>query len=103
MKEQDPRAFLKPNAIDRIFNRVFGLLVGLGLGLSHNFLLEVHGRRSGRIYTTPVDVLTHNGRRFLVAGRGYTQWVRNAQVNERVALRKGSRREAFQLKPIPEG
>ena len=31
-------AFLKPNAMDRVFNRLFGLLVGLGIGLPHNYV-----------------------------------------------------------------
>src|SRR5689334_11386289 len=60
------------------------LLVGLGLGLPHNYLLQVRGRRSGQLYATPVDVLTHAGTRFVVAGRGNTQWVRNARVSGQV-------------------
>ena len=38
--------FAAPSPVERLFNRVFGLLVGLGLGLPHNYLLEVRGRRS---------------------------------------------------------
>src|SRR3989449_7888169 len=49
----------------RLFSRVFGILVGLGLGLPHNYQLQVRGRRSGRLYSTPVDVLVHRGKRFL--------------------------------------
>jgi hypothetical protein len=64
---------LKP--LEKIFNRVFGFLVGLGLGLQHNFLLQVRGRKSGRIFTTPVNVLDTDGKRYLVAPRGRTQCV----------------------------
>src|SRR3989441_4884338 len=100
--------FAAPSPVERLFNRAFGLLVGLGLGLPHNYLLEVRGRRSGRPYSTPVDVLEHGGRRFLVAGRGETQWVRNARASGQVTLRRGLRGEACRLRPLsdaekPEG
>jgi hypothetical protein len=67
--------FERPRATERLFNKLFGFLVGLGLGLPHNFLLEVRGRKTGRLYATPVDVLVLDGRRYLMASRGYTQWV----------------------------
>lgn len=95
----DPRAgtFERPTLIERVFNRCFGALVGLGIALPHNYLLQVRGRKSGRVYATPVDVLTFAGKRFLVAGRGTTQWVRNAQVSGRVTLRRGRTQAEFQL------
>src|SRR5206468_3169637 len=67
--------FDAPSPFERVFSRLFGMLVGLGLALPHNYLLQVRGRKSGRLYSTPVDVLEHGGRRFLVAGRGETQGV----------------------------
>jgi hypothetical protein len=56
--EQTRTAFLKPSSFERVFNRVFGLLVGLGIGLEHNYLLQVRGRKSGKVYSTPVDYST---------------------------------------------
>lgn len=91
----------KPNPIDRMFNRLFGFLVGLGFGLPHNYLLEVRGRKTGRIYSTPVNLLDFQGKRFLVAPRGYTQWVRNAEAAGEIVLRKGSKREAFRIRTAP--
>ncbi|HXV84526.1 MAG TPA: hypothetical protein VEG60_32145, partial [Candidatus Binatia bacterium] len=76
-KQQSVR-FDQPTTVDRAINKLFGFLVGLGLGLRHNYLLQVRGRKSGRIYSTPVDVLRRDKKRYLVAPRGYTQWVRNA-------------------------
>ena len=69
--------FRKPSAPERIFNTAFGVLLRLGLGLRHNYLLRVRGRKTGRVFATPVDVLELEDRRFLVAPRGRTQWVRN--------------------------
>ena len=92
--------FREPTAVEKIFNRVFGILVGLGLGFSHNYLLQVRGRKSGKLYSTPVDLLEQNGKRYLVAPRGRTQWVRNAEAAGEITLKKGSRRERFSLSPI---
>jgi deazaflavin-dependent oxidoreductase (nitroreductase family) len=100
---QQPAApFLQPSLIDRIINRSFGFFVKLGFGLSHNFLLEVSGRKSGRIYSTPVNVLEYKGKKFLVAPRGETQWVRNVFVSQKATLVKGTKREKVRLRPIAD-
>src|ERR1700719_2134559 len=94
--------FRVPTFVERMFNRVFGSLVGVGLGFSHNYLLQVRGRKSGRLYSTPVDLLELGGKRFLVAPRGRTQWVRNAEAAGEVTLKKGRTQQRFQLRPIPD-
>ena len=92
--------FLAPSAGERLFNRAFGFLVGLGLGFSYNYLLRVKGRKSGKLYSTPVNLLQMNGRRLLVAPRGRTQWVRNAEACGEITLKKGSYRKRFGLRAI---
>ena len=52
-------------------------------------VLEVRGRKTGALYSTPVDLLEERGTRYLVAPRGYTQWVRNAEISGEVTLRRG--------------
>jgi deazaflavin-dependent oxidoreductase (nitroreductase family) len=94
--------FREPNAVEKIFNRTFGFLVGLGLGFSHNYLLEVRGRKSGKLFSTPVDLLEQNGKRYLVAPRGRTQWVRNAEAAREITLKKGSSRQKFSLRPLTD-
>ena len=94
--------FRRPNAIERLFNRCFGFLVGLGFGMKHNYLLQVRGRKSGNLYSTPIDLLEMNGRRFLVAPRGRTQWVRNAEASGEVALKRGRWQQSFSLRTIPD-
>jgi deazaflavin-dependent oxidoreductase (nitroreductase family) len=94
--------FRPPAAIDRAFNRLYGFLVGMGIGLSHSYLLQVKGRKSGKIYSTPVDLLELNGKRFLVAPRGRTQWVRNAEAAGEITLKKGKFRQRFSLRAIPD-
>jgi len=94
--------FREPSAVEGLFNRAFGFLVGVGLGPSHIYLLEVRGRRSGKLFSTPVDLLELEGKRYLVAPRGRTQWVRNAEAAGEVTLKKGSRRQKFHLRLLPD-
>jgi deazaflavin-dependent oxidoreductase (nitroreductase family) len=96
------RPFQKPHLLDRLFNRVFGLLVRLGYGFAHTYLLEVRGRKSGKLYAMPVNLLMHGGRQYVVAPRGYTQWVRNAEVAGLVQLRKGRQVQGFRVQMLAE-
>jgi len=93
-------AFRAPSTVERIFNRAYGFLVGLGLGFSYNYLLQVRGRKSGKIYSTPIDLLELNGRRYLVAPRGRRQWVRNAEAAGEVTLKRGRIQQRFRLRSL---
>lgn len=95
-------SFRQPSAIETIFNRSFGFLVGLGLGFPHNQLLQVKGRKTGRIYSTPIDLLEMDGKKYLVAPRGRTQWVRNAEAAGVVALKRGRMRLSYAIRPIAD-
>ena len=79
-----------------------GSLVSLGLGPSHMRLLQVRGRKSGKLYSTPVDLLELNGKLYLVAPRGRTQWVRNAEAAGEIVLKRGSDLRRFRLRSLPE-
>src|SRR5438132_13538960 len=95
-------SFHAPSGLERVFNRIHGLLVGLGLGFSYNYLLEVRGRKSGRTYSTPIDLLELNGKRYLVASRGRTQWERNPEAAGEVMLKQARTRQRFQLRALAE-
>jgi len=95
-------SFRAPSAFERVFNRTFAMLVGLGLGFSSNYLLQVRGRKSGKIFSTPIDLLERDGKRFLVAPRGRTQWVRNAEAAGEVTLKKGSKRQQYRLRALSD-
>ena len=90
----DP-TYKKPSAFERGFNKLFGFLVALGLALPHNYLVIVRGRKSGREYSNPVDVLDLDGGRFLVAPRGATEWSRNALAAWRGDAEEGASRRGF--------
>ena len=95
-------AFRAPSAVERVFNRVFGFVVGLGWGFSYNYLLQVRGRKSGKLYSTPIDLVERSGKRYLVAPRGRTQWVRNAESAGQITLKKGRLRQKFRLRALSD-
>lgn len=97
-----PATFREPTAVEKFFNRSLGYLVSLGIGPVHIHLLEVRGRKSGKIYCTPVDLLEFDGKQYLVAPRGRTQWVRNAEVSGEIILRRGRKGQKFGLRAMGE-
>jgi len=50
-----------------------------------------------------VSLVELRGTRFLVAPRGRTQWVRNAEAAGEVVLKRGSSRQRFRLRAVPGG
>jgi deazaflavin-dependent oxidoreductase (nitroreductase family) len=94
--------FRAPTAAEAFFNRAFGFLVGVGIGPKYVYLLQVRGRKTGRIYSSPVNLIEMGGKRYLVAPRGRTQWVRNAEVAGEITLKKGSTRQNYRLRAIPD-
>lgn len=99
---QAGQPFEKPSPVERLFNSAIGALVRIGVGPSHMRLLEVRGRRTGRTYSLPVDLLVEGGALYLVAPRGHTQWVRNAEAAGEVVLRRGRNAVRYGLRPLPE-
>ena len=95
--------FRAPTALEALFNRTFGFLVGLGIGPKFIYLLQVRGRKTGKIYSSPVNLMEIGGKKILVAPRGRTQWVRNAEAAGEITLKRGSNRRQFGLRPIADG
>jgi deazaflavin-dependent oxidoreductase (nitroreductase family) len=85
-----------------VFNRVVALFTRLGLSVLGSRVLEVRGRSSGEWRRTPVNLLTIEGQRYLVAPRGHTQWVRNLRASGEGRLVLGRRREPFSAVEITD-
>jgi len=94
---QEPGWFTK-----NVFNRLVALLTRLGLSVAGSRVLEVRGRKSGEWRRTPVNLLVHEGERYLVAPRGNTQWVRNMRVAGGGRLVLGKRMEEFSATEVGE-
>jgi deazaflavin-dependent oxidoreductase (nitroreductase family) len=102
MKSQSEH-FLKPSRIESLMNKTIGVMTRLGIGPAYIHLLEVQGRRSGKTYTTPVNLLELKGQRYLVGGRGHTGWSKNAAAAGVVTLRRGRRLQRFRVLPVVDG
>jgi len=63
--------------------------------------LSVRGRRSGQWRTTPVAVLHHDGRRYLVSYRGASDWARNLQASLTGRLTQRGRTEEITVAEVP--
>jgi deazaflavin-dependent oxidoreductase (nitroreductase family) len=88
--------YLKPDWFTRnVFNRAVRRLTRFGVSVAGSRELRVRGRSSGEWRSTPVNLLTVDGQRYLVAPRGTTQWVRNIRVTSEAELRRGRHVERF--------
>src|SRR4030095_37960 len=97
-----PRRFLRVGFVDRQANRLLDVLARRGMGADHTHRLEVEGRKSGKRYSTPVNLMRRNGRPYLVAPRGWTEWVKNALAAGRVRLSRGRSVQEFEVRLVPE-
>jgi deazaflavin-dependent oxidoreductase (nitroreductase family) len=94
---QQPGWFTK-----NVFNRIVALFTRAGISVWGSRVLEVPGRKTGEPRRTPVNLLTLEGERYLVAPRGHTQWVRNLRASGSGRLLLGKRGEAFTATEVPE-
>jgi deazaflavin-dependent oxidoreductase (nitroreductase family) len=78
-----------------VFNPMVAAFTRLGLSLWGSRILEVPGRKTGEPRRTPVNLMTFEDGRYLVAPRGHTQWVRNLRVSGSGKLHVGRRTEDF--------
>lgn len=78
-----------------VFNRAVASLTRVGISVAGSRVLEVRGRKTGEPRRTPVNLLTLDGERYLVAPRGNTQWVRNLRASGSGRLLVGRRGEDF--------
>jgi deazaflavin-dependent oxidoreductase (nitroreductase family) len=85
-----------------LFNRAVAALTRLGVSVAGSRVLEVRGRKSGEPRRTPVNPLTFDGTRYLVAPRGHTQWVRNLRARGEGRLLLGRRGEPFSATEVAD-
>jgi deazaflavin-dependent oxidoreductase (nitroreductase family) len=86
-------------AATRLINRIFSLLTRLGLGASYRHILTVPGRKTGRLYSTPVDIVEFDGQRWLIAGYGPATWTKNVHAAGGVTLSRRGASLRFAAEP----
>jgi deazaflavin-dependent oxidoreductase (nitroreductase family) len=88
--------YVKPGRFTRkVFNPAVRGLTRLGISVWGSRELRVRGRRSGQWRATPVNLITMEGQRYLLAPRGTTDWVRNLRAAGSGELRVGRRCDRF--------
>jgi len=96
LREKTGHRYIVPGWFTRnVFNRAVRWLTRRGVSVAGSRELRIVGRSSGAMRTTVVNLLTVDGRPYLVAPRGTTQWVRNLRAAGRAELRLGRRVEPF--------
>jgi deazaflavin-dependent oxidoreductase (nitroreductase family) len=81
----------------RFLNRLVQTLLRVGVGPRHTYLLTVHGRRSGKRYSTPVTLIEEGPNRWLVAPHGEVSRVRNVRAAGQVTLSRGRHAETVAI------
>src|ERR1700745_780157 len=76
------RHYRKPGWLTQnVFNRVVALPTRAAISVRGSRVLEVRGRKTGLARRTPVNLLSLDGREYLVSPRGETEWVRNVRAD----------------------
>lgn len=95
--------YIKPDWFTRtFFNPFVALMTRAGVSVWGSRVLRVRGRKSGEWRSSPVNLLTFEGKRYLVAPRGQTHWVRNIRVTHEGELWLGSKAESIRVTEVPE-
>jgi deazaflavin-dependent oxidoreductase (nitroreductase family) len=84
----------------RALNTVVRPLARLGLAGPRTHLLTAPGRRTGRLWSTPVSLVLEDSARYAVAPYGDRNWVMNARAAGWVELRRGRRRERLAVREL---
>jgi deazaflavin-dependent oxidoreductase (nitroreductase family) len=95
--------YARPSGFTKWMNGVMGALGARGIGPKKMAKLEIKGRKSGVVRSVAVNLLNFDGRRYLVAPRGETEWVRNARAANGEAVIRRSKPENVTLTEISAG
>ena len=81
----------------RLINLAARAAMVMRLAPRNYHLLTVRGRKTGRVYSTPVYLIQEEGQRWLVAPYGERAWVKNARAAGRVGLSRRGRSEEVSI------
>jgi deazaflavin-dependent oxidoreductase (nitroreductase family) len=97
MSADEKRHYRPPGWFTRnVFNNIVLGLTRMGVSFLGSRVLEVRGRKTGARRRTPVNLLTIDGREYLVSPRGDGQWVRNVRADDgQLDLLVGRRRQHY--------
>lgn len=70
----------EPNLAARAGNELIRWLAEAGISLAGSRALRVRGRTTGKVRGVVINLLSVDGRDYVVSPRGNTQWARNARA-----------------------
>ncbi|MCW2688866.1 MAG: hypothetical protein JWR37_3756 [Mycobacterium sp.] len=70
----------EPNRAARLGNEIIRALAELGISISGTRALRVRGRKTGKRRGVVINLLSVDGKDYVVSPRGNTQWARNARA-----------------------
>jgi hypothetical protein len=99
--QRTPRGGPVQQFLEKFYGRVFRAIAWLGLPPPFIIVLEVRGRRSGRVQSVVLVTGHHQAERYLVSVVGdETDWVRNVRAAGEAVIRHG-RRKKVRLDEVP--
>ncbi len=81
----------------RFSNRIVQWMIWLNIAPRHYHVLTVRGRKSGKLYSTPVALVEEGDQRWLVSPYGEVAWLRNARAAGQVTLSRGGKTETVKI------
>ena len=90
-----------PRLYQRLQKRLGPFLISLGIGPKQVIVLEVPGRRSGMIRRNALVKASHDGKDYLVALAGESQWARNVRAADGQVVIGRRQRQAVRLREVP--
>lgn len=91
-----------PSGLARAGNALIRRLAEHGISIAGSTALRVRGRRTGQPRSVVVNMMTVDGRRYVVAPRGETEWVRNARAARVVEVGPRRHRRTAQICEISD-
>jgi deazaflavin-dependent oxidoreductase (nitroreductase family) len=93
-------ATFEQTRLRRLGNRLIAPLARLGVAGRRTHVLTVTGRKSGRRYSTPVQLVFLASERWLVAPYGPVEWVKNARAAGAVELTRARRTQRVRIEEV---
>jgi hypothetical protein len=76
----------EPNLAARAANELIRWLAEAGISIAGTHALRVRGRKTGTLRGVVINLLTVDGRDYVVSPRGDTEWARNARASGAVEM-----------------
>ncbi len=92
----------QPNPAARAANTVIRWLAEAGISISGTRVLRVRGRKTGKLRSVVINLMTVDGTDYVVSPRGNTQWARNTRAAGIIELGPRWRRRAVRVTELDD-